>query len=359
MIEIQHLKKEYEISCPLKDINLTIKKGDCISIIGPSGTGKSTLLRMINLLEKPTSGKIFFNGEEITAIDYKPENARKRMAMVFQSYNLFNHLSVIENLMTPQIDLLGKSKEEAYKTAMLMLENVGMKKQYLNYPSSLSGGQKQRVAIARALVMKPEIVLFDEPTSALDPYMVSEIKDIMKDLAKKGQTMMIVTHDMKLAEEVSNRVIYLDQGVVYEDNTPEIIFHHPTRSRTQEFVENLNVLKLSFHGEFILETYEEKIEKYIYSLKVPFNLSKKIECMFDCLYDLLIVENKCHDGRIIFSFDAKKQKFSISCKYSGDFFNILDLDCKASQMANNIVETISHEKDNEKNYTNLLKLKSK
>lgn len=361
MITIEHLRKEYEIACPLKDISVTINKGDCICVIGPSGTGKSTFLRMINLLEKPTSGKIMFNGEEITAKGYKKENARKKMAMVFQNYNLFNHLSVIENLMTPQMDLLGKTKDEAYKKSIETLESVGMKRQYLNYPSSLSGGQKQRVAIARALVMEPEIILFDEPTSALDPYMVNEVKEIMKKLASAGQTMIIVTHDMSLAEEVANRVFYMDQGVIYEDNTPEVIFHNPTRSRTKAFVDNLNVLKISVHGDYWdrVDSIEKQVEAYINSLKVSENETNKIYSVLDGLCELFVNKYKCKDIRILFSYNTKKQKFYTVIKYSGKFVNILDNDTVASSRVKNIANIILHEKDNEKNYTNCLKLESK
>lgn len=360
MIRIEHLRKEYEISCPLKDINCTINKGDAICIIGPSGTGKSTLLRMINLLEEPTSGKIFFNDEEITAPGYKKEEARKKMTMVFQSFNLFNHLSVVENIVIPQVDLLGKDKQTAYNKAMQLLEMVGMKRQYLNYPSSLSGGQKQRVAIARALAMEPEVILFDEPTSALDPIMVDEVKTIMKQLAKQGQTMIIVTHDMKLAEEVANRVFYIDQGIIYEDNTPEIIFHNPKRTRTKAFIDNLNVLKTSIHSNYDVLKLDSDVENYISNLKIPERPANVFRAIYDELvYELLVNTYHIKDMRILTSYDAKKEKFYINCKYGGEHINVLDKKNMSSQIIFTLLKKIEYSQIKEKKYRNCITCESK
>ena len=355
MLEIRNLCKQYEISCPLKDINVTINRGEVVSIIGPSGTGKSTLLRMINLLEKPTSGQIFLNGEEITDPKYKPEDARRQMTMVFQSFNLFNHLSVIENLVEPQIDILDKTKEEAYDTAMKALEKVGLKKQYLNYPSSLSGGQKQRVAIARAIVMEPEIILFDEPTSALDPIMVDEIASIMKELASEGKTMIIVTHDMKLAEDVSTRILYLDQGIIYEDDTPEVIFHNPTRSRTKAFIESLTVFKYSVHDDYNYAEMSNKLEEYISNLSIKNKTANQLRSILDELVNqILITEYKC--GHILFlaSFDKKNSLFFITIKYSGQLSNALFGYDEPRLILNSFASQASHKPITEENYTNCL-----
>lgn len=358
MIRIEHLRKEYEISCPLKDVNVTINSGDIISIIGPSGTGKSTFLRMINLLEKPTSGKIYLNDEEITAPGYKAEKARKKMSMVFQSFNLFNHLSVIENLVIPQVDLLGKTKKEAYDIAMQLLDKVGMSKQYLNYPSSLSGGQKQRVAIARALVMQPEVILFDEPTSALDPIMVSEIQDIIKELAKEKQTMIIVTHDMKFAEEISNRVFYMDQGGIYEDDTPEVIFHHPKRTRTKAFIENLSVLKLVIHDDYNYEKILSDSEAFITSFSLPINTANNLRTIVsELMIKTLIKTNKILDIRLLISYDEKKQKLFVNCKYSGESCNVLKT--KRSKELSNIIKLIKHSDISEEKYTNCITFETK
>ena len=243
MISIRHLRKEYEHATPLKDVNAEIRKGEVISVIGPSGTGKSTLLRCINLLEKPTSGEILIDGEAITDKRCKVHLLRRKMGMVFQSYNLFSHMTVIENIMTGPVTLLGKSRQEAYDRGMDLLRSVGLADRALRFPDELSGGQKQRVAIARTLAMDPEIVLFDEPTSALDPTMVGEVLAVIRNLAKEGLTMMIVTHEMSFARDVSTRVFYMDEGEIYEDGTPEEIFDHPKREKTRQFVRRLKVLE--------------------------------------------------------------------------------------------------------------------
>ncbi|MCR5123229.1 MAG: amino acid ABC transporter ATP-binding protein [Ruminococcus sp.] len=206
MIKIEHLRKEYPNVTPLQDVNAEINKGDVISIIGPSGTGKSTLLRCLNQLEKPTSGTVTFGGEVINDPKCKMEHIRQKMGMVFQSFNLFANLNIIENIMAAPVKLLGKSRKEAYDEGMELLKRVGLAEKALNFPDELSGGQKQRVAIARAIAMKPEMILFDEPTSALDPTMVGEVLQVIRGLAKEGMTMMIVTHEMKFARDVSTRV---------------------------------------------------------------------------------------------------------------------------------------------------------
>ncbi|MEG2138160.1 MAG: amino acid ABC transporter ATP-binding protein, partial [Oscillospiraceae bacterium] len=224
MISIRHLKKEYPNAIPFSDITADIQSGEVISIIGPSGTGKSTLLRCLNLLDAPTSGEIFVDGINITEKGADVSALRRKMGMVFQSFNLFSHLSVIENIMLGPVDLLKLSRQDAYDEGMRLLTTVGLAEKAFNFPDELSGGQKQRVAIARALAMKPEIMLFDEPTSALDPTMVGEVLAVMRTLTKEGLTMLIVTHEMKFAQAVSSRVFYLDQGGIYEDGPPEQVF---------------------------------------------------------------------------------------------------------------------------------------
>ena len=248
MITIKHLKKAYHNVTPLSDVNVEIKKGEVISIIGPSGSGKSTLLRCINLLETPTAGEIIVGGEKITAKGADISKLRRKMGMVFQSFNLFSHLMVIENIMLGPVDLLKMSKQEAYDEGMRLLATVGLAEKALSYPDELSGGQKQRVAIARALAMKPEIILFDEPTSALDPTMVGEVLAVIRALAQEGLTMMIVTHEMKFARDVSTRVLYMDEGGVYEDGSPEQIFENPRRERTRAFVKRLKTFELKIES---------------------------------------------------------------------------------------------------------------
>ena len=243
MIEIKNLKKEYDIVTPLKDVSVTINDGDVISVIGPSGTGKSTFIRCINMLEKPTSGQIIVDGEEITAKGTDIKKVRQKMGMVFQSFNLFGHLTVIENLMLAPMDLLKKSRQEAYDKGMELLKSVGLAEKALSYPDELSGGQKQRVAIARTLAMDPEVILLDEPTSALDPTMVSEVQAVIRELSKSGKTMIIVTHEMNFARALSNRVFYMDEGGIYEEGTPEEIFDSPKKELTRRFIKGLKVFE--------------------------------------------------------------------------------------------------------------------
>ena len=236
MIRIRHLQKTYPNVTPLKDVNTDIHRGDVISIIGPSGTGKSTLIRCINMLETPTSGEIWVKDQCITDKKCDVSKVRRKMGMVFQSFNLFPHLTVIENIMKAPVDLLGKSKQQAYDEGMQLLRTVGLKDKAFVYPDNLSGGQKQRVAIARTLAMEPEIILFDEPTSALDPEMVGEVLNVMKELANEGMTMVVVTHEMGFAREVGNRVLFMDEGKLVEQGAPREIFENPQHPRLQEFL---------------------------------------------------------------------------------------------------------------------------
>lgn len=236
IIEINHLKKSFGQNEVLKDIDFNVSKGEVVSIIGSSGSGKSTLLRCINLLEKPTSGEILYKGENVLTPGYSLTKYRTHLGMVFQSFNLFNNLNVLENCMTGQTTVLKRNKDDARRKAMENLEKVGMARYIDAKPAQLSGGQKQRVAIARALSMDPDVMLFDEPTSALDPEMVGEVLKTMKDLAKSGLTMVVVTHEMAFAREVSNRVIFMDKGVIAEEGSPEAIFGNPKEARTKEFL---------------------------------------------------------------------------------------------------------------------------
>ena len=236
MISVKNLRKSFQGLEVLKGITTEIKRGDVVCVIGPSGSGKSTFLRCLNMLEKPDGGEILFDGENLTAPKTNLNLHRQKMGMVFQQFNLFPHMTVLENLTCAPVMLKKMTKAEAEAKAMELLERVGLADRAGEYPNKLSGGQKQRVAIVRALCMDPEVMLFDEPTSALDPEMVGEVLDVMKSLAQRGMTMIVVTHEMGFAREVSNRVLFMDEGIIMEDNTPEELFANPKCERLQSFL---------------------------------------------------------------------------------------------------------------------------
>ena len=236
VIELSHLGKSFGDHVVLSDINFSVKRGEVISVIGASGSGKSTMLRCINLLETPSGGDILFHGESILSRDNKVSAYRARVGMVFQSFNLFNNMTALENCIVGQTSVLHRTREEAEKIAMQYLEKVGMTPYIHAKPRQLSGGQKQRVAIARALAMDPEVLLFDEPTSALDPQMVGEVLEVMRALAKEERTMIVVTHEMAFARDVSDRVVFMADGVIVEDGSPEEVFGNPKTEKTREFL---------------------------------------------------------------------------------------------------------------------------
>ena len=236
ILEIRHLSKAFGSHQVLRDIDFTVQKGDVISVIGASGSGKSTLLRCINLLETPSSGQILYHGADVAGRGVNAPEYRSHVGMVFQSFNLFNNMTVLENCMVGQVKVLRRSKEQAREQAMGYLEKVGMAPYINARPRQISGGQKQRVAIARALAMDPEVLLFDEPTSALDPEMVGEVLNVMQGLAQEGMTMLVVTHEMAFARDVSSQVVFMHQGVICEQGTPDQVFGAPRRQETREFL---------------------------------------------------------------------------------------------------------------------------
>jgi polar amino acid transport system ATP-binding protein len=239
VIVTKNLKKSFGEHVVLNGISETIEKGEKVVVIGPSGSGKSTFLRCLNLLEEPTGGEIWFEGENITDKNTDINKIRCKMGMVFQQFNLFPHLSVLENITLAPIKLGLMTKEQAEKKAYELLARIGLTEKAKAYPNQLSGGQKQRIAIIRALAMNPDVMLFDEPTSALDPEMVGEVLDLMTQLAEEGMTMVVVTHEMRFAKKVATRVLFIDEGVIVEQNTPEEFFEHPTHPRLQEFLSKI------------------------------------------------------------------------------------------------------------------------
>ena len=242
LLEVRHLTKAFGTHQVLQGIDFTVSKGEVISVIGASGSGKSTLLRCLNLLEAPNSGEIYYRGQNVLSGSVKPHSYRARVGMVFQSFNLFSNMTVLENCIVGQQQVLKRTRDAAQQTAMEYLQKVEMAPYIRAKPRQLSGGQKQRVAIARALAMNPEILLFDEPTSALDPEMVGEVLSVMQELAREGMTMLVVTHEMAFAREVSSRVVYMNDGIICEQGTPTEIFGNPQRKETQEFLSRFRSL---------------------------------------------------------------------------------------------------------------------
>jgi polar amino acid transport system ATP-binding protein len=315
MITVSNLSKKFGGLVVLENLSVEINKGEIISIIGPSGCGKSTLLRCLNLLERPTGGEIFVDGEDILAKSASVNELRRKMGMVFQSFNLYSHLLAIENIMLGPVKLLKLPKQQAFDEAKKYLEMVGLSQKAYAYPDELSGGQKQRVAIARTLAMKPEIILFDEPTSALDPTMVSEVLAVIKKLAEEGLTMMIVTHEMKFARDVSTRILYMDDCGIFEEGAPEQIFDSPRRSKTRIFIYKIRSFSYDIDGaQFDLYELNARLEEF---LKKRMFTDKKIKTVQLLSEELLC--NVLPDTRIEYSVEYSDEtgETAITATYAG------------------------------------------
>ena len=323
MIKIEHLKKGYPDVTPLEDVSAEIRDGDVIAIIGPSGTGKSTLLRCLNLLEKPTSGRIWIGEDEITDRHCNVRRVRQRMGMVFQTFNLFGHMTVIENIMFSPVDLKGMSRQEAYDRGMELLRSVGLAEKALSYPDELSGGQKQRVAIARTLAMDPEIILLDEPTSALDPTMVDEVQAVIRELSKSGKTMIIVTHEMRFARAIANRVFYMDEGGIYEDGTPEQIFDHPQRELTRRFVKKLKVLELNIDSrDFDFIGAGSEIDRYCLKNEIFDRQRNRIRLVIEELIQQILLPRMPEPHiSIVIEHAAREESTTVTISYGGERFD--------------------------------------
>lgn len=325
MVRVEHLSKKFGSLEVLKDINVEIHKGEIISIIGPSGTGKSTFLRCLNLLETPTGGKIFIDDIDVLDKNTDVPKIRQRMGMVFQSFNIFNHLTVLENLTIGQIKLLGRNKEEAEKKGMELLKIVGLSEKAESFGDELSGGQKQRVAIARCLSMDPEIILFDEPTSALDPTMVSEVLAVIRKLAKEGMTMAIVTHEMDFARDVSNRVLYMDEGLIYEDGPPKQIFENPQREKTKAFIHrirsfNYHIDSPGYDFYAMNAEIEHFCEKHVMTKKMINNVLLVVE-------ELLVIHNlftEIINIDVKLSYSEKRDTLELIIESGGEEGNMLE-----------------------------------
>ncbi len=320
MIRTEHLGKTFNSEI-LRDINVEINRGDVISIIGPSGCGKSTFLRCLNMLEKPSCGKVYFEDVELTGADRRTlEMCRRKMGMVFQSFNLFEHMSVIENVMLGPVELLGMDRQSAYDEGMRLLDMVGMAGRAMRYPEELSGGQKQRVAIARTLAMKPEIIFFDEPTSALDPRMVSEVLGVMNRLANNGMTMLIVTHEMSFAENVSNRIFYMDEKGIYEDGTPQQIFHNPQHPRTRDFIYRVRSFGYDIHGpSFDLYDMLGQLAEFMRNHRFDEKrMQKTVLLIEELIYSLLFAAIGQEKTDLHFTFSYAEKSDHVKLEFAGN-----------------------------------------
>lgn len=342
MIELRHMDKAFEETLILEDVNAVINDGDVISVIGPSGAGKSTLLRCINLLSPPTGGQIFLNDEEITSGTYDVTKARQRIGMVFQSFDLFDHLTVIENLMLSQTEILRRTRQQAYDKSMLLLKQVGLADKALKYPKTLSGGQKQRVAIARALAMDPEMILFDEPTSALDPSMVGEVEAVIRSLSENGTTMMIVTHDMAFARSICNRVFYLDDKKIYEEGTPDEIFEHPKLDKTRRFIKQLKTLSFDM-GDNGCDFYElsGRIDEFCRKNRLSSRMSYRIRSVIEELCQQIILTETGIDGvNGVIDYSSDTDSANITITYTGERFDPFGTD---NELALKVIAGMSDE----------------
>lgn len=327
MIKIENLAKNYGDLSVLNGINTEIKKGEVISIIGPSGTGKSTLLRCLNLLEMPSGGRIEIDSVDIMQKGADVPKIRRKMGMVFQAFNLYAHLTVLNNLTIGPIKLLKKPKIEAEKKAVEILKTVGLAEKRDAFPDELSGGQKQRVAIARCLAMEPEIILFDEPTSALDPTMVSEVLAVIRRLAKEGMTMAIVTHEMDFAKDVSSRVFYMDEGLIYEEGSPKEIFESPKREKTRAFIQRLRILKQEIaSGDFDLYKLNADIEAFCAKYTVDKIILRNILLLVEEMLVQLLLPVKEEGSTIVLSLEyaERRDEFQLIFDYSGSRCNPLE-----------------------------------
>ena len=362
MIRVEHLAKKYGNLTVLKDISVEIHKGEVISIIGPSGTGKSTFLRCLNLLDTPTSGKIFIDDVDILSKNTDVPRIRRKMGMVFQSFNIFSHLSVLGNLTIGQIKLLGRKKEEAEAKAKELLKMVGLAEKAYSFADELSGGQKQRVAIARCLSMDPEIILFDEPTSALDPTMVSEVLAVIRRLAKEGMTMAIVTHEMDFAKDVSNRVLYMDEGIIYEEGGPQQIFQSPQKIKTKAFINRIRSFIYNINSpDYDLYAMNAEIqlfcEKHVLSKKMINNVLLIIE---ECL-SIYTALSKVFNIVLTIYYSEKHDSLEIIFEYRGEDDNIFEKisdDDISLTIIKNLIENVEFQRIDGKNRLSMLMKKA-
>jgi len=322
IITVKNLEKRFGNNVILQNVNVDIEKGEVVSIIGPSGTGKSTFLRAINFLDPPTDGEVFFDGEKFTKKNM--DAIRRKMGMVFQSFGLFSHLDVMGNLTAGPVKLLGTPKKEAEEKAAELLGAVGLTERARFFPRQLSGGQKQRVAIARCLAMSPDVILFDEPTSALDPTMVSEVMAVIRSLAKSGMTMLVVTHEMDFARDVSSRVLYMDEGGIYEEGSPEDIFNNPKKPKTQAFI--YNIRSFNYEAKSRDFDYVEMlggVDNFCFRHAIEKKIANKLRLLSEELL-INIVTPKYGACSLNLRFSEKLGTYELSVSYAGENSNAVE-----------------------------------
>jgi polar amino acid transport system ATP-binding protein len=358
MIKVENLSKKFGQLTVLKDINVEIHKGEIISIIGPSGTGKSTFLRCLNLLERPTGGKIFIDDIDVLDKNSNVPKLRQKMGMVFQSFNLFAHLSVLDNLTIGQIKLLGKNRADAETKAIELLKLVGLADKAHSFTDELSGGQKQRVAIARCLSMEPEIILFDEPTSALDPTMVSEVLAVIRKLAKEGMTMAIVTHEMDFAKAVSSRVFYMDEGIIYEEGSPQQIFENPEKEKTKAFIHRIRSFEYHIDSPtFDLYAMNAEIEKFCEKHILTPKMINNIQLVIEELLGFYMNKTLKININFALSYSEKQDVMELNFESEGNPLNIFESDEHAEEFGvviiKNITTSINYQRKGKMNSFNL------
>lgn len=349
IISIKNLEKRFGENVILKGVNTNIEKGEVISIIGPSGTGKSTLLRAINFLDPPTDGEVLFDGVKITKKNV--DAVRRKMGMVFQNFGLFSHLDVLGNLTAGPIKLLGKTKLETEEKAIELLKTVGLTERANFFPSQLSGGQKQRVAIARCLAMAPEVILFDEPTSALDPTMVGEVTGVIRSLAKSGMTMLVVTHEMDFARDVSSRIFYMDEGGIYEQGSPSELFENPLKSKTQAFIFKIRSFQYEVSNrDFDYVEMLNGIENFCFRHAVEKKTANKLQLIAEELIIHIIVP-KFGACSLNLNFTEKLNQYDLTVSYEGQREHALETseDDLPVMMVQKSAKTIHHEHSDGKN----------
>lgn len=360
MIELKNINKDNNGIYVLKDVNLTINDGDVIAIVGPSGMGRSTLLNIILTLDKPDTGEVIIDGEVVGSSKLDFKTARRKIGMIFQDFNLFENVTVIENVMMPLVDLLELPKQEAYDIAKRWLRRVGMMGKAFDYPSDLVDGEKQRVAIARTVAMNPEIILLDNPTSRLDPIMKKEVHNVLRDLAKSGATMVLVTNEIRFAREISNRTVYFDEHTVYEEGPTSKLFESPKRDKTRQFIKKFKILEFAFKNrDFDFIGVSSRIDTFAEDLNLPKKTENAMHVAFEELVDQIIIgsfsDRPGFHLMATFECDEKNKKLYFTCKYDGFEFNPLESDDDLAMLIiNHSLNRITYHYDENLNYKNVV-----